>query len=152
VPVSCDDGEPRRFSRHGSTPRRLAEIAFRAAGSDYGLALAGGYAVRAHERYSREQPLQLAETADAEFDRAMFADTLGALGQISDAAFAPYGADAPAIQRLRQRFADWRNELSQLDRSTRGPAAGRGLRGVVSPRPAGLFARDFSGVRTADGL
>jgi hypothetical protein len=28
--------------------RRLAEIALRAAGSDYGLALAGGYAVRAH--------------------------------------------------------------------------------------------------------
>ena len=28
--------------------RRLAEIALRAAGSDYGLALAGGYAVREH--------------------------------------------------------------------------------------------------------
>ena len=28
--------------------RRLAEIALRAAGDDYGLALAGGYAVRAH--------------------------------------------------------------------------------------------------------
>lgn len=64
-------------------------------------------------RYSSEQLLQLAEAADAGFDRAMFADTLGALGQISDAAFAPYGADAPAIQRLRQRFADWRNELSR---------------------------------------
>ena len=60
-----------------------------------------------------EQLLQLAEAADAGFDRAMFADTLGALGQISDAAFSPYGADAQAIQRLRQRFADWRNELSR---------------------------------------
>ena len=43
----------------------------------------------------------------------MFADTRGALSQISDAAFAAYGADAPAIKRLRQRFADWRNELNQ---------------------------------------
>ena len=64
-------------------------------------------------RYSSEQLLQLAEAADAGFDRAMFAETLGALVQISDAAFAPYGADTPAIQRLRQRFADWRKKLSQ---------------------------------------
>ena len=83
----------------------------------YGRALARDFldidAVLASGRYSSEQLLQLAEAADAGFDRAMFADTLGALGQISDAAFAPYGPDAPAIRRLRQRFADWRNELTQ---------------------------------------
>ncbi|WP_199515620.1 nucleotidyl transferase AbiEii/AbiGii toxin family protein [Nucisporomicrobium flavum] len=83
----------------------------------YGRALARDFldidAVLASGRYSCEQLLQLAEAADPGFDRAIFADTLGALGQISDAAFAPYGADAPAIQRLRQRFATWRSELTQ---------------------------------------
>jgi hypothetical protein len=166
--------------------RQLAEIALRAAGSEYGLALAGGYRVevdaraetfarllvahsddlgaepqkvelaadwRAHPpvtlsigpvlhpedavsnkmaalygralardfldidavlvsgRYSAERLLELAETADPGFDRAMFAQVLGALGQISDAAFAPYGVDAPAVRRLRQRFAAWQSEL-----------------------------------------
>ncbi len=70
-------------------------------------------AVLASGRYTGEQLLQLAEAADAGFDRTMFADTLGALGQISDAAFTPYGVDTPDIQRLRQRFADWRKQLSQ---------------------------------------
>ena len=83
----------------------------------YGRALARDFldidAVLASGRYSSEQLLQLAESADGGFDRAMFADTLGALDQISDAAFTPYGADAPAIERLRQRFADWRNRLSR---------------------------------------
>jgi hypothetical protein len=82
----------------------------------YGRALARDFldidAVLASGRYSGGQLLQLAETADSGFDRAMFADTLGALDQISDAAFAPYGVDAAAIQRLRQRFADWRKELT----------------------------------------
>jgi hypothetical protein len=63
-------------------------------------------AVLVSGRYSSERLLQLAETADPGFDRAMFADVLGALDQISDAAFAPYGVDASAIQGLRKRFAD----------------------------------------------
>jgi hypothetical protein len=82
----------------------------------YGRALARDFldidAVLTSGRYSGEQLLQLAEAADAGFDRAMFADTLGALGQVSDAAFAAYGTNAPDIQRLRQRFADWRSALS----------------------------------------
>ncbi len=83
----------------------------------YGRALARDFldidAVLASGRYTGERLLQLAEAADAGFDRTMFADTLGALGQISDAAFTPYGVDTAAIQRLRQRFADWRKQLSQ---------------------------------------
>lgn len=83
----------------------------------YGRALARDFldidAVLESGRYSIAQLLQLAETADPGFDRAMFADVLGALGQISDAAFAPYGVDASAIQRLRQRFAAWQIGLRQ---------------------------------------
>ncbi|MFC7276804.1 hypothetical protein ACFQS1_22670 [Paractinoplanes rhizophilus] len=68
-------------------------------------------AVLASGRYSGDQLLRLAEAADPGFDRAMFADVLGAMDQISDAAFAAYGVDAPAIERLRERFAAWRVEL-----------------------------------------
>jgi hypothetical protein len=38
---------------------------------------------------------------------------LGALDQISDAAFAPYGVDPTNVQRLRHHFADWRSRLEQ---------------------------------------
>jgi hypothetical protein len=62
-------------------------------------------------RYSREQLLQLIEDADPGFDRATFADVFGALNQISDGAFAPYGVDAPAVQELRGRLEDWQREL-----------------------------------------
>ena len=39
-------------------------------------------------RYTREQLLELAAEADHGFDRILFADALGALTQITDAAFA----------------------------------------------------------------
>ena len=81
----------------------------------YGRALARDFldidAVLNSGRYSGDQLLQLAEAADPGFDRAMFANVLGALDQISDAAFAPYGVDAPRVEGLRQRFAEWRHEL-----------------------------------------
>jgi hypothetical protein len=64
-------------------------------------------------RYSRDDLLQLAAAADPGFDRAMFAASLGALDQISDAAFAPYGVDTASVQRLRRRFAEWRSALTQ---------------------------------------
>jgi hypothetical protein len=83
----------------------------------YGRALARDFldidAVLASGRYSGEQLLQLAENADPGFDRTMFAASLGALTQISDAAFVPYGTDASAIQHLRQRFANWRDDLTR---------------------------------------
>jgi len=85
-------------------------------GALYGRALARDFldidAVLASGRYSSEQLLQLAENADPGFDRAMFAEVLGALNQISDAAFAPYGVGVSALQGVRERFAAWRIELT----------------------------------------
>ncbi len=46
-------------------------------------------------RYARERLLELAAEAGNGFDRLLFADALGALAQITDAAFAEYRADPP---------------------------------------------------------
>jgi hypothetical protein len=62
-------------------------------------------------RYTREQLLELAAEADHGFDRLLFADALGALTQITDAAFAEYRADPDMITEMRHRFAQWRREL-----------------------------------------
>ncbi len=82
----------------------------------YGRALPRDFldidAVLVSGRYSSEELLQLAENADSGFDRAMFAGALGALDQISDAAFAPYGVGSSAISDLRERFARWRSDLA----------------------------------------
>ena len=45
------------------------------------------------------------------FDRLLFADALGALTQITDAAFAEYGTDPGMIADMRNRFAQWRRGL-----------------------------------------
>jgi len=68
-------------------------------------------AILASGRYSRERLLDLAAAADDGFDRHMFADALGALTQITDAAFAEYGTPARGIADLRHRFAAWRDDL-----------------------------------------
>ena len=62
-------------------------------------------------RYTRQQLLQLAANADHGFDRLLFADALGALTQITDAAFAEYRAEPSMIADMRHRFAQWRQEL-----------------------------------------
>ncbi len=62
-------------------------------------------------RYTREQLLELAAEADHGFDRLLFADALGALTQITDAAFAEYHTDPGTITDMRHRFAEWRREL-----------------------------------------
>lgn len=41
----------------------------------------------------------------------LFADALGALTQITDAAFAEYHADPGMVVEMRHRFAQWRREL-----------------------------------------
>ena len=66
-------------------------------------------------RYTREQLLELAAEADHGFDRLLFADALGALTQITDAAFAEYRADPDMIADMRHRFAQWRRELLAAD-------------------------------------
>lgn len=62
-------------------------------------------------RYTREQLLELAAEADHGFDRLLFADALGALTQITDAAFVEYRADPRTVAEMRHRFAQWRREL-----------------------------------------
>lgn len=62
-------------------------------------------------RYTRDQLLDLAANADHGFDRLLFADALGALTQITDAAFAEYRVDPGVIAGMRHRFAQWRQEL-----------------------------------------
>ena len=56
-------------------------------------------------RYTREQLLELAAEADHGFDRLPFAEALGALTQITDAAFAEYRADPGMVADMRHRFA-----------------------------------------------
>jgi hypothetical protein len=81
----------------------------------YGRALPRDFldvdAILASGRYSRERLLELAAAADDGFDRYMFADALGALTQITDAAFTEYGVSPEDITGLRHRFAAWRNDL-----------------------------------------
>jgi Nucleotidyl transferase AbiEii toxin, Type IV TA system len=62
-------------------------------------------------RYTRGQLLELAAEADHGFDRLLFADALGALTQITDAAFAEYRTDPGTVTDMRHRFAEWRREL-----------------------------------------
>lgn len=62
-------------------------------------------------RFTRERLLELATNADGGFDPRMFAHALGALTQITDAAFVAYGVTHDQISGLRQRFAQWREEL-----------------------------------------
>jgi len=64
-------------------------------------------------RYSRARLIELAANSDAGFDRARFADALGALTQITDAAFAEYGTTPEEVVALRRRFSQWRDELSK---------------------------------------
>ena len=58
-------------------------------------------------RYSRERLLELASAADAGFDRAMFAEALGSLRNITDADFDMYGWAPEELAGMRDRFADW---------------------------------------------
>jgi hypothetical protein len=62
-------------------------------------------------RYTREQLLELAAEADRGFDPLLFADALGALTQITDAAFAEYRVPPGSVTEMRHRFADWRQQL-----------------------------------------
>lgn len=41
----------------------------------------------------------------------MFADALGALNQITDAAFSEYGIPMQSIADMRHRIAAWRDDL-----------------------------------------
>jgi hypothetical protein len=62
-------------------------------------------------RFSQDRLLALAADADDGFDLMMFACALGALTQITDAAFAEYGVSCDQCRDMRRRFAAWRDEL-----------------------------------------
>jgi hypothetical protein len=63
-------------------------------------------------RYTRKRLCELAEQADAGFDRRILADLFGMLERYPDRRFAAYGADANRMNGLRARFDDWRRQLS----------------------------------------
>jgi hypothetical protein len=62
-------------------------------------------------RYTRERLLELAEQADAGFDRRLLADLFAMLQRYPDRRFAAYGADPAHISAMRERFTRWREEL-----------------------------------------
>jgi hypothetical protein len=62
-------------------------------------------------RYTRERLLELAESADAGFDRRLFADLLSMLRRYPDRRFAAYDATPEHIAAMRERFAKWRDQL-----------------------------------------
>ena len=53
----------------------------------------------------------LASNTDSGFDPRRFAHALGALTQITDAAFAEYSVGQELVGDLRRRFTQWREEL-----------------------------------------
>jgi len=62
-------------------------------------------------RYTRERLLELAEQADAGFDRTILADLFAMLARYPDRRFAAYGADPAHIAAMREQFARWREHL-----------------------------------------
>ncbi|BCJ59583.1 hypothetical protein Jiend_30050 [Micromonospora endophytica] len=55
--------------------------------------------------------LELAEQADAGFNRRILADLFAMLHRYPDRRFAAYGVDPPYIAAMRERFAQWREVL-----------------------------------------
>jgi hypothetical protein len=62
-------------------------------------------------RYTYVQLLDLAKQADAGFDRRVLADLLAMLPRYPDRRFAAYGAAPDLIAGMRERFAQWRDQL-----------------------------------------
>jgi hypothetical protein len=61
--------------------------------------------------YTRERLLELAEQADAGFDRRIFADLLDMLHRYPDRRFAAYAATSDHIAAMRTRFENCRDQL-----------------------------------------
>lgn len=62
-------------------------------------------------RYTRERLLELAEQADAGFDRRVFADLLAMLQRYPDRRFAAYDTTPERIAAMRERFAQWCDQV-----------------------------------------
>jgi hypothetical protein len=64
-------------------------------------------------QYTRERLCELAEQADAGFDRGVLADMLAMIDRYADRRFTAYGITPDAVTDLRSRISDWREELRQ---------------------------------------
>jgi len=62
-------------------------------------------------RYTRARLLELAEQADAGFERRLLADLFMILERYPDRRLAAYNASPAHISALRKRFAEWRMQL-----------------------------------------
>ena len=62
-------------------------------------------------RYTREQLLDLAEQADAGFDRRVLAELFSMLPRYPDRRCSASDDDPDRVAAMRQRFADWREQL-----------------------------------------
>jgi hypothetical protein len=69
-------------------------------------------AVVASGRYTPDAMCDLAEAADAGFDRAVLAQVFAMLERYPDRRFAAYGATPEQIMAMRYRFTDWRRSLA----------------------------------------
>lgn len=72
-------------------------------------------------RYSRTRLLELAEQADAGFDRRVLADLFAMLERYPDRRFAAYGAHPQHIAAVRERYKAWREELLNADSHKKEP-------------------------------
>jgi len=68
-------------------------------------------ATLASGRYTPQRLYELAEQADAGFNRAVLAEVFAMLERYPDRRFAAYGASTTQIQALRDRFRTWRTAL-----------------------------------------
>ena len=66
-------------------------------------------------RYTMDRLCELAETVDAGFDRAIFADMLRHIDRFDDEEFTQYGLPAVDVPALRERVAHWRAGLSPAE-------------------------------------
>lgn len=64
-------------------------------------------------QYTHERLCELAEQADAGFDRGVLADMLAMIDRYADRRFTAYGVTSDAVAGLRSRISDWREELLQ---------------------------------------
>ncbi|MQY20544.1 nucleotidyl transferase AbiEii/AbiGii toxin family protein [Nocardia macrotermitis] len=63
-------------------------------------------------RYTREQLLAIATEHNPGFDPNMFAESLSYLHRMPDRDFTPYEVTTAAVTAMRQRFADWEQQLT----------------------------------------
>lgn len=62
-------------------------------------------------RYTLDELCTLAATADAGFDRQLFARMLGSIARFDDQDFVDYGLELRDVATLRDRVRDWQSQL-----------------------------------------